>query len=93
MHTTAGTCRVGGDVICELGSIHAHKRMTVTVRVRAGGASGTPSDRVVIGTASLDPTLVNNVDAARVRIVRHRCPVVPCGSAGDVGPATAHIAC
>ena len=70
IHTTAGHCWHRGDVICVLGTIRSHHSVTVTVDVRAGTTTGTLSDRVVVGSATLDPTLANNIDSARIQIVR-----------------------
>jgi hypothetical protein len=91
VQTTAGRCRVQGDLICELGTLRAGHRVTVTVRVRAGNATGALSDRAVVGTASLDPNLRNNADSARVQVVKAPHPHLPC--ARDIGPPSARIAC
>ena len=93
VQTTAGRCRVQADVICELGTLRAHRSATATVQVRAGSATGTLSDRAVVGTASLDPNLDNNVATARVQVLRPPRPHSPCGSARDVGAPSARIAC
>lgn len=93
VNTTAGSCRLSGDVICELGTIRWGQRVAVTIRVRAGSANGTLSDRAVVGAATLDPNLTNNVDTARVRIVPPPHPHGPCPSARDLAPGRAHIAC
>ena len=93
VQTTAGRCLVRGDVVCELGTLRAHRSATVTVHVRAGSATGTLSDRAVVGTASLDPNLGNDVATARVQVLRPPQPHGPCGSARDVGAPSARIAC
>ena len=51
------------------------------------------SDRAVVGTASLDPNLGNDVDTARVQVLKPPHPHGPCGSARDVGAPSARIAC
>ncbi len=91
--TTAGFCRQSGDVLCELGTLRSHRSATVTVRVRAGTTTGTLSDRAVVGSATPDPKLANNVDPARIQIIPAPRPNGPCGSAREVAPGRAHIAC
>ncbi len=93
IHTAAGQCQQSGDVLCEFGTLPPHHSVTVTVHVRAGMTIGSLSDRAVVGSATLDPKLANNVDTALIQIVRTPRPNGPCGSARDVAPGRARIAC
>lgn len=98
VQTTAGRCLVRGDVVCELGTVRAHRSATVIVHIRAGSATGTLSDRAVVGTASLDPNLGNDVATAPSRRphgslaaarTRRCCPTTNLSLSGCVAmPAT-----
>ena len=74
VQTTAGRCLVRGDVVCELGTLGAHHHDGDHPHVRAGSATGSLSDRAVVGTASLDPNLGNDIATARVQVLGPPAP-------------------
>ena len=73
-------------------TLRVHRSATITIRVRAA-STGALVDRAVVGTATLDPDLSNTVDQARIRVTARPRPHGPCGSARDLAPLTARIAC
>ena len=50
VHTPAGLCTHDGEVVCELGTLRAHRSITVTIQIRASRI-GALVDRAVVGTA------------------------------------------
>ncbi len=75
VHSRVGTCRVGQPVVCQLGTLEAGAKVTITVRVRAGEQTPSFTNRAVVGTASYDPLLSNNSAHATVKVVAPPPPV------------------
>ena len=62
-------------VVCQLGTMKAGAKVTITVRVRATKQSCRYKNVVAVGTATYDPTLTNNVAHATVAVVAPPPPV------------------
>jgi uncharacterized repeat protein (TIGR01451 family) len=77
-HSSAGRCSVRQKVVpvvCQLGTLKAGAKVTITVRVRATKQSRRFKNIVGLGTATYDPTLTNNVAHATVAVVAPPPPV------------------
>jgi len=73
IHTTAGRCSASLPVACDLGTLRPGASAHITVRLRVTAASRF-RDRAVVGTATDDPNLANNVASALVRLTRPTAP-------------------
>ena len=75
VQSSVGTCRVRLPVVCQLGTLEAGAKVTITVRVRAGEQTPSFTNRAVVGSASYDPLLSNNSAHATVKVVGPPPPV------------------
>ncbi len=62
-------CSVTGTIICQLGTIKAGAHVIVTVTMRPISASRAFVNRAVVGTATVERTLANNMASATVRVL------------------------
>jgi uncharacterized repeat protein (TIGR01451 family) len=70
IHADRGSCSHSLPVVCQLGTLSPHAKAHVTVRLQITSRSSRFADRAVVGAATQDPRLANNVDSASVRVVR-----------------------
>ena len=77
IHTDAGSCSQHLPVTCQLGTLRPGAAAHVTVRLRITAGGRHFSDRAVVGTASDDPRLANNVASAVVRLTPAVAPPPP----------------
>jgi uncharacterized repeat protein (TIGR01451 family) len=76
IHTGAGHCQAGPPVICHLGTLKPGGTVTVILRVRVERQSARLTNRAVVGTATYDPVLANNVSHATIRVLAPSPPAV-----------------
>jgi uncharacterized repeat protein (TIGR01451 family) len=69
VHSDVGHCQAGPPAICHLGTLKPGKKVTITLQVRVSQQTGRLTNRVVVGTATYDPDLANNLSRATVRLV------------------------
>ena len=79
VHTSTGHCQTGTPVICRLGNLDAGASVTIMVRLIPQTTGSTFVNRAVVGGATAETTLANNISSATVRIVRRH--VVACTAA------------
>lgn len=77
IQTNAGSCSRSLPIVCQLGTMAPGARAHVTVRLRITSTASHFRDRAVVGTATDDPNLANNVDSATVRLTRPSAPPAP----------------
>ncbi len=77
IHTDTGRCSRNLPIVCSLGTLAPGAKAHVTVRLRITSRASHFADRAVVGTATDDPHLTNNVDSATVRLVRAPAPKPP----------------
>jgi uncharacterized repeat protein (TIGR01451 family) len=70
VHTPVGHCQIGRPIVCELGALTVGHSVTITVALRALSPGATLVNRAVVGEASQDPNLAQEVSVARVRVRR-----------------------
>jgi uncharacterized repeat protein (TIGR01451 family) len=75
VHTDVGRCRVRLPVICLLGTLKPGAKANITIRLRPGSESPGFTNHAVVGTATYDPRLGNNVAHATVTVVAPPPPV------------------
>lgn len=73
----AGSCSGQPRITCQLGTLKAGAQVVVTVRVRLNIPPTTLTNRAVVGTATYESTLANNVATAKVKVIKP--PVPPPG--------------
>lgn len=69
VHSPAGPCEPGVPIVCQLGNLEPGAAVTVTVRLVPRSPSASLVNRAVVGSASLEPNLVNNVAHAAIRVL------------------------
>ncbi len=69
IHPSSGSCRKGPPIICRLGTLKSGAAVTITVRMRVRTAASTFTNRAVVGTATVERTLANNIAAARIDVL------------------------
>jgi uncharacterized repeat protein (TIGR01451 family) len=69
--TTRGSCRGDRPAHCAIGTLAPGQRAVITVRTTALD-TGVTVNRVAVASSSRDPVLVNNIDSARLAVVRLR---------------------
>jgi uncharacterized repeat protein (TIGR01451 family) len=72
-----GSCQVNASTTCRLGAIAVGARVTIIVRMRVSTTASTFLSRAVVGSGTLDPNLVNNIDAAQVNVAAPTAPRPP----------------
>ena len=76
-HSSAGRCSVRNKlvpVVCQLGTVKAGAKVTITVRASATKQSSRYKNTVAVGTATYNPALTNNVAHATVAVVAPQAP-------------------
>jgi uncharacterized repeat protein (TIGR01451 family) len=68
--TTRGTCRGDRPARCAIGTLAPGQRATITVSTTARAVPGVVVNRVAVASSSRDPVLANNIDAARLVVIR-----------------------
>ena len=76
VRSDVGRCRVGAPLTCDLGTLKPDAAVHVTLRLRVNRSSPGLTNRAVVGTATTDPNLANNVAHATIRVVAPPRPVV-----------------
>ncbi len=76
-NSPAGRCAGQPRVVCALGTIKAGATVVVTIRVRLNLPPSTLINRAVVGTATDESNLANNVATAKVKVIK--APVPPPG--------------
>ena len=75
VHTATGTCAKGAPIICELGTMKPRARVRISVLLALLTPQPALTNRAVVGTATNDPQLANNVALATVRVVAPPPPI------------------
>jgi uncharacterized repeat protein (TIGR01451 family) len=68
VHTPSGRCAVSSRIVCQLGTLRPGAQSIVTVQLRPS-SPGLFTNRAVVGTATSERTLVDNVALATVRVL------------------------
>lgn len=76
VHTDLGRCGSQLPLRCQLGTLRPGARVHITVRIRATRPTRRLINQAVVGTATVDPNLANNVSRASVRVVSPPPPTV-----------------
>jgi uncharacterized repeat protein (TIGR01451 family) len=87
---SAGQCQTGKIVICRLGNINAGATVVIMVRLTPETTATPFVNRVVVGGATAESSLANNVARSTVRVITPPRHPVACGS--RVAPV-ARVAC
>lgn len=69
VHTNVGSCTSRVPITCQLGTLKPHAKVSITVRLRVTGHASPFTNRAVVGSATDDPNLANNVASATIRVV------------------------
>ncbi len=69
VHTDVGSCHVSLPLVCQLGTLKPGAKAHITVRVRLGTRSSRFTNRSVVGTATYDPNLSNNVARTTITVL------------------------
>ena len=89
-HPSTGTCTIGKVIVCRLGNIKAGNTVTITTSMIPQTTDAQFVNRAVVGGATAESTVTNNLSHATIRIVR--APAHPIGCASRSDPV-AHAAC
>lgn len=65
----AGRCTTHRRVVCQLGTLKPGAQVTLTIRVRLNTPPSNVTNRAVVGTATEERSLANNVAQATVRVI------------------------
>jgi uncharacterized repeat protein (TIGR01451 family) len=74
VHSPVGRCTVRPRIVCQLGTLNAGSRVVVTIALRPVTGSSRFTNRAVVGTATSERTLANNVALASVRVIAPPSP-------------------
>jgi hypothetical protein len=69
IHAPTGHCTAQTRVVCQLGTIRAGAQVVIAVRVKLITRVSRFTNRAVVGTATLERTLANNIATATVRVI------------------------
>ena len=69
VHTPVGGCRLSPHIVCQLGTLKAGHSVVVIVRLIPTGRASHFTNRAVVGTATRERTLANNVASATIRVI------------------------
>jgi len=94
VHTPKGKCSGTLPLTCELGTLKPHRKVTLTIDLPPGQASGVFTMHDAVGSSSYDPELSNNtrIELADIAPAPPAPPSPPVGCASRATP-TAHAAC
>ncbi len=73
-HTNVGSCTSRVPITCQLGTLKPRAKVNLTVRLQVAGHAAHFTNRAVVGGATYDPNLSNNVARATVMVVAPRPP-------------------
>ncbi len=77
IESSAGRCTGQSRISCQLGTVKAGSQVVVIARVRLNISPSTYTNRAVVGTATAETSLADNVATAKVRVIKP--PVPPPG--------------
>jgi uncharacterized repeat protein (TIGR01451 family) len=69
VHSPAGRCQTGVPIVCQLGTIKPSAAVTVTVRLVPTNGSLRLINRAIVGSATHERNLANNVAHATIRVL------------------------
>ena len=80
---SAGTCHLGKIVVCRLGNINAGATVTVLVKLIPESDTTPFVNRAVVGGATGEASLANNVAHTTIRVIRAPAHPIACSSGVD----------
>lgn len=69
VRTDVGRCHVHPQIVCQLGTLKRGAKVHITLRVRVTTRSSSLVNRAVVGAATYDPNLANNVARAPIELL------------------------